>query len=92
MVQEGGSPPLQPLGEIRSDDHRETISGFGNTVAIRDIDHENSVTFNSLFQKPGQVRVVRVSSVFVYVRWNGRARFQDRQEGEPRLQFPITVS
>lgn len=51
--------------EIRSDDHRETTSGFGNSLAIGDVDHENSVTFNSLFQKQGKVRVVGAAFVLV---------------------------
>lgn len=51
--------------EIRSHDHRETISEFGNTMAIGDTDHKSSVTFNSLFQERGKVRVVGASFVFV---------------------------
>lgn len=60
---EGREPPTTSCCyDIKSDDHRETISGFGNTVAT---DHENSVTFNSLFQEHGKVSVVGASFVFV---------------------------
>lgn len=48
-------------------------------MAIRDIDHEHSVTFNSLFQERGGREWLRASSVFVSVGEVGR----DRQEREP---------
>lgn len=50
---------------IGSDDCRETTSESGNTVAVGDTDHENGVTFDSLFQERGEVRGAGASFVFV---------------------------